>query len=236
MNHQMQMHLHQPDLCVTVPPITTVSGEPVTGEPVIGEWYLVPCAAPSSLVNAYVADLLPVYGTSHNDPELLHKDHKWREVFHFHIDWRFVSDTLLRRQFHCKQTNGTDRWGNPVLWRALHEVVWLRFSHDTNLAMQRRRCCRSMPAWADHHNGALTDYRVNHIVAKCETLNFGKCVDKTDPESPKCPHRGFPLAGLPMDENGCVICPGHGLRWHLDSGQMRPRCIPPGPTTTKGAC
>lgn len=35
-----------------------------------------------------------------------------------------------------------------------------------------------------------------------------------------CPHRGMKLANLPRDEEGNVVCNGHGLKWNLETGQM----------------
>ena len=38
-----------------------------------------------------------------------------------------------------------------------------------------------------------------------------------------CYGRGFRLAGLPVQPDGTVVCPGHGLRWHLNTGRLVPR-------------
>ena len=36
----------------------------------------------------------------------------------------------------------------------------------------------------------------------------------------KCPHRGFPLESLPKDENGHVICNGHGLKIDMNKREV----------------
>ncbi len=36
----------------------------------------------------------------------------------------------------------------------------------------------------------------------------------------KCPHKNIPLVGLEPDSDGNVICPGHGLKWNLATGQL----------------
>ena len=54
-----------------------------------------------------------------------------------------------------------------------------------------------------------------------------------------CPHRAFPLSGLPVKEErittidgNCttrrfVECPGHGLLWETETGRLLRRCKPP---------
>jgi nitrite reductase/ring-hydroxylating ferredoxin subunit len=37
-----------------------------------------------------------------------------------------------------------------------------------------------------------------------------------------CPHRGFPLGGVPA-KRGVVVCPGHGLAWDQATGRNVPR-------------
>jgi hypothetical protein len=42
-----------------------------------------------------------------------------------------------------------------------------------------------------------------------------------------CPHKGMPLDGMPIDAEGRVVCPGHGLRWNLKTGKLSPRLLTP---------
>jgi len=35
---------------------------------------------------------------------------------------------------------------------------------------------------------------------------------------PVCPHQGMPLGSCPVESDGTIVCPLHGLRWHVDGG------------------
>lgn len=41
-----------------------------------------------------------------------------------------------------------------------------------------------------------------------------------------CPHRGTPLMSIPVDGDGGVVCPAHGLRWSKATGLLMPRPRP----------
>ena len=43
-----------------------------------------------------------------------------------------------------------------------------------------------------------------------------------------CPHKGAPLEGMQPDDDGCITCPFHGLRWNASTGQLAPRPWPEG--------
>lgn len=40
-----------------------------------------------------------------------------------------------------------------------------------------------------------------------------------------CPHRGIDLTPFARPD-GTAICPGHGLRWNLATGELMPRHAP----------
>lgn len=35
-----------------------------------------------------------------------------------------------------------------------------------------------------------------------------------------CPHRGISCRGVIAESDGGVVCPGHGLKWNLETGQL----------------
>lgn len=48
-----------------------------------------------------------------------------------------------------------------------------------------------------------------------------------------CPHKGFPLAGVKPDDGGVVLCPAHGMRWNLATGEFVPTTADGLPTLAK---
>ena len=81
----------------------------------------------------------------------------------------------------------------------------------------RRKCQREMPDFPSHVDGWLnTGHR--HLEAA-----YRGC--RLKPDHPVCPHKGFPLEGLP-EKDGVVICPGHGLAFDMNTGELVPRQVP----------
>lgn len=84
-------------------------------------------------------------------------------------------------------------------------------------AYMRRRCSGSMPIFPRERvqDLWLPALEQTHAAA---TLR-GACK--------VCPHRGIPLASLPVAADGTVTCPGHGLRWDVSTGRLvRPAVTP----------
>ncbi|RYG96455.1 MAG: hypothetical protein EON58_12050, partial [Alphaproteobacteria bacterium] len=42
---------------------------------------------------------------------------------------------------------------------------------------------------------------------------------RIDPTNPVCPHKGISLASVPVID-GCIDCPGHGLRFDAKTGEI----------------
>ena len=55
------------------------------------------------------------------------------------------------------------------------------------------------------------------------------------PDCRTCPHRGMPLTGQPVDTDGGVVCPAHGLRWSRKDGSLMRRTCPPDLPTAEAA-
>ncbi len=75
--------------------------------------------------------------------------------------------------------------------------------HPKNIFWKRRKCyCNSL---------SLPDSFCPILEAE-----FGQCrlINR------RCPHKNIPLNGLQPDSDGNVICPGHGLKWNLATGQL----------------
>lgn len=113
------------------------------------------------------------------------------EYLHWHIDWRFVSGRFL------SSTDSVSR--RSVLARVLvldvfHEVI-----------IRKMKCKRAMPEFPNAS-----------WLVELEPL-FARCRLSRDLV---CPHRGIPLAGCPV-KDGLVVCPGHGLRWNVTTGELK---------------
>jgi nitrite reductase/ring-hydroxylating ferredoxin subunit len=172
----------------------------ITETPIIGRFYLVPCVeVTAEHVKQGCSGMLtgwwPVYGPEHEDTKFFDFPHR-----HWHYDARFLSD----RQLSNRGQHSTRRGTEVVLALPLTNHGELRPP-----ALRRKQCRRPVPEWQQTLPGLPKLERV--IKAEGRTLR-GNCK--------VCPHRGFPLASLPVMPDGSVTCPGHGLRWHAETGAL----------------
>ena len=143
----------------------------------------------------------PVIGGKHEDSEIIDFPH-----FHYHIDWRFVSQRKLslslaslfaeRRLFDRERLYGL----------ILHEGS---VNSDLPEPVIRRRKFRGdfeeiigvyPPApWKRQLQIAYQDYRLKKDMI--------------------CPHRGLSLKSCQII-NDVVTCPGHGLCWNVKTGKL----------------
>ena len=56
--------------------------------------------------------------------------------------------------------------------------------------------------------------------------------DKQLKENRICPHRGADLSTFTPDADGCITCPLHGLKWHVETGKLVRRDMKDAPTET----
>lgn len=180
--------------------------------PVPGQSYVVPCVR-------FRGSWWPVTGPEHDDAEL------GVDERHLHFDIRFLSDTRVQQlaeEALDLLRKAADRQGLGTLvaaaWSTL-EVAARTLEVAERLALNivgpacetrpRRMLCRRpqstrFSAWFQ----LMLEQRFENAVAQdCRT----------------CPHRGLPLTSLPVDDEGGVTCPGHGLRWSASTGRLMPR-------------
>lgn len=173
-----------------------------TNEPyVVGKFYRVPC------VRGYWSiwdDNWPVFGAKHEDFELLgFKPH------HYHLDARFLSDRQWRRV--------VGRFGDfyALFSRPLQDVDDSIGTGQTLTPPTTRRLkCRRQ--WPEHPMARGTPAFASRIWSKLRSAY----ADATLLHGRICPHRGAPLSTIPVDSEGCVTCPVHGLRWNVSSGKQ----------------
>jgi len=171
--------------------------------PVIGRPYLVPAVpfrsewleSRTGWSELKTWPWVPVMGPRHEDAE--HLNFEWE---HYHFDWRFVPRHMLRMSTVSRGRN-----------RFFARVATGSMVHLERLEHRRFVCARRMPIFprslAQGWMAALEAAYATHRLRK---------------DCAVCPHRGMRLAGQPTNADGLVICPGHGLRWDLESGRLVP--------------
>lgn len=142
---------------------------------------------------------VPTLGPKHEDAAEL--DFPW---LHYHIDWRFVSDRMFD---WCSSAPSKSPLGQVV-------TADIKFREISGRpVMKRRKCRREMPEFpALHVSGSRWEQLELNQRARCSKLKDGHI----------CPHRGIDLRQFAQPD-GTAICPGHGLRWDLKTGDMLPR-------------
>lgn len=163
--------------------------------PVVGKFYFVPCIHTDQTRLQSWDTWIPIIGPWHEDAEII-----MFEAPHFHLDWRFVQyirfDELGRNHslVACSTVGGNSASQPTVVYK--RKMMWremIEFPSSTTSG--EVPWMRTLEAKYKNHQ------------LKCNT----------------CPHRGMSLEGLPQDEQGRVVCNGHGLRWNLKTGKLAPR-------------
>lgn len=165
---------------------------------IVGRYYMVPCLVSDSRTApaANSRNLVPVIGPMHSDKEHLNFD-----LQHFHIDWRFVKN--------MESSMDLREWKNSP-----HGTVMLAQEHNgKNLPPVPRlmKCFRAMPEFPVLRTWKWIGLELAQEHA-CNKLKPGNI----------CPHRGIDLTPF-AEPDGTAICPGHGLRWNLRTGELIPR-------------
>lgn len=165
----------------------------IEGEPEVGKFYLVPCVR-------FEGAWRPVIGPRHEDAEYIGV-----EILHYHDDLRFLGNAAIKRSYEWHNFFSKGITCPPEEFKMTSVLA----SHACSKVVERPvRCKRRMPdfplvvktqraPWFDKLQDAYADSR--------------GCA--------RCPHRGMPLQGLPV-KDGVVICPGHGLAWSVETGEM----------------
>jgi hypothetical protein len=162
----------------------------LSGTAEVGAFYLVPCVKVKDEHPLGVPHLKLAYqGLWMPVLEGVHEDPELKTPeSHIHPDWRFIPEAVIKR-LDLQLRRGYA--GAVISDRDIESPVPI---------LKRRKMLRAftMPDGACH---AL------------EPIYVGKksgCFT--------CPHRGVSLAGLKPDEQGNVICPGHGLKVNQRTG------------------
>lgn len=203
--------------------------EDLAAPPVVGRRYWVPCVRAKGM-------LWPVIGPQHADADLGVPEQ------HLHCDARFLSERQVQ---HNLDVMFAATASVPDAWFP-KEVQDLGVTREDALEFIRRSPSAAMLAAAL----ALPVERLRaptlHLrVCKREAVDAGvgwflpqleqQHATARAVDCRTCPHRGTPLMSLPVDGDGGVVCPAHGLRWSKATGMLMPRARPSNLPTPEAA-
>lgn len=164
----------------------------IEGEPVVGRHYLVPC-----IIDGPLGSWRPIIGTPHDDIE-----HFGFKRVHYHYDWRFLDDTECLVIANCFDMD-------PA---RLGDLMAAVAPTESPVKLKRLKCLRRMPTFGLPFPSIKAENRWAKFERHYAEQHLALCL--------RCPHRGAPLANLPKDEGGNVVCPMHGLKWNLETGKL----------------
>lgn len=174
----------------------------LTAPPVVGQFYLVPTVRDWWYDRMGIWPVLPPF---HEDKEIIGYPYD-----HIHVDHRFLT---TRQQIFAARVKSTvadavdrtpisrydsDAKRGLTLARPRPEIEWRR--RPCTHAGKAAHLARTESSWFS---------KLESAYAAC-TLKPGLI----------CPHRGAHLGSMPVDAEGNVVCPMHGLKWNVATGEM----------------
>lgn len=178
----------------------------------IGQSYRVPCVKAAKRysdgrrIETWSGQWIPVLGPIHEDGEIIGFPYP-----HWHVDWRFASDAVFRRAQGIRQN-----WAvlavpimkHPKKSYELAPDMLERIVLSDTPVLRLRKCKRVSPKWTDIRG--VDVHWLKPLEKHCADMKMRNMV---------CPHRGLPLQGCPQDGD-VVHCPGHGLKWNVNTGEL----------------
>ena len=168
----------------------------IEGEPVVGRYYLVPSIRIRGV-------WIPIFGPKHED-----RDYIGFTQHHYHFDLRFLSDAYIK--FRVGHYYEKEQKPTCAPEQFMMQVVTVEIYGESAVVERRKLCRRRMPIFPTTTGVTTKNWFPKLEAAYAETkLNCARC-----------PHRGFPLSKDNADEDGNVVCPGHGLCFNLNTGRL----------------
>lgn len=153
----------------------------------VGKYYLIPCikVESSSESNVFIGNLyfegytIPIFDNLHNDLDILNVN-----KFHYHVDWRFVSEKIYRKFDFPYSKEGN--------------VIWADEKHPQKIIYKKMKCKR------------LFEYDMprTYAIEFYEKYKKAKLI-----KGHICPHKLADLSSVTANEKGLIICPLHGLKF-----------------------
>lgn len=111
---------------------------------------------------------------------------------HFHFDHQFLSERFRKELVH---------WMNPEPLTYVAE----HYDKAVGIVHWPLVCVRHVKSYPRLSFSSALEHGYRNKAVTCG----------------KCPHRGLPLSSLPREPGTDIVtCPGHGLRWDLNTGDM----------------
>ena len=198
--------------------------EALEAPPIVGRRYWVPCVRTKGM-------LWPVIGPQHADADLGVPEE------HLHCDARFMSNRQVQHNL-------------DLMFAAAAEVpgAWLPKGEDQEHAFElvrRSPLAATLASTVAFRAAGMRPPTLHLRVCQREAAALGvgwflpalehQHATARAVDCRVCPHRGTPLSSLPVDGEGGVVCPAHGLRWSKATGFLMPRTCPPNLPTPAAA-
>ena len=171
----------------------------------IGKFYMVPCIkVPTDIKGYKTGEFCPIIGSLHSDALL---DFPYD---HYHYDRRFIPRAKYIEWSPSDWAAGVvmrylARWDKGYSAQGEMDPRWIGLKIES----RKFKCHRQMPTYTFLPSG---------LDRLEDSMQEKKMCNRI------CPHQGVSLAGIPVDANNEIVCPGHGLRWNVNTGALIKRC------------
>jgi Rieske [2Fe-2S] domain len=192
----------------------------LTAPPVIGKNYLVRCLKMDGLAASFYPGIewMPIIGDLHEDSNIIDFNY-----WHYHIDFRFVPKDsfglLTQHTLHPEKTGfhfskvmivkGENL--NPKTNQSERDQVC--HSASGLIEYRKLKCKRVMGEFPAMYPNLFKEPIEVRFMRKLQNAYKG-CKLKKDHY---CPHKRFNLSSIPANENGIIVCPGHGLAFDKET-------------------
>jgi len=183
---------------------------------VIGQRYDRPCVR-AAWWSAVEIEWVPIIGPRHEDQEFIGVKPQ-----HFHVDYRFVPK---RQRDGDEEGPAVYRPSVPTIFRRPVNVVsplWPTAPSSIDIDELGRYPDLPVSSWYQVRRFTYTGPYPAYPFDRPQWLHglYEAYRRRRLKPGMVCPHRGADLTGMVLDEEGCVTCPLHGLRWNATTGKI----------------
>lgn len=172
--------------------------------PRVGKFYLVKCIKLNQNgIECFGKEWVPIIGPKHDDEGPVNFPYN-----HYHIDWRFIYGLAdYKRDIRGDSITGYEFArviclpGNGISEYSIH-------ASGLEIEYKTRKCAR---VYGGDYNFPVSTANGEVRFLKTLEKEFKGCKLKA---GHICPHKGINLSSIAPDENGLIVCPGHGLAFN----------------------